>query len=109
MIIHQEGDVIYLSGSMTRNHWPTLRSTCSMLLRQYPGGIVVNCDEIGPWNQDGLATLAEAQKNDRIYLAYVPDEIRAALSLLVSAKEPVATQPASAAKPAPLAEKPRHQ
>jgi hypothetical protein len=63
MIIETRGDVVRLSGSLTKNQWLTIRAAAGMLLRDHPQGIIVDCGQLDEITEEGAKTFLEAMRD----------------------------------------------
>lgn len=80
MIIHVDGDVIKLKGLLVENHWVALKSVVSLLLEQYPNGVIIDGSNLTEINEAGTDTFLDASnyiqtQNARVVVAGLPDNI----------------------------------
>jgi anti-anti-sigma regulatory factor len=84
MIVEAKGDLISLSGSLTHNHWLTIKAACNLLLKQHPEGIIINCAAISDCTDNGAHTIGDAihfieSAKARIILVNVPQTVLSVL------------------------------
>lgn len=80
MIVKAVGDVISLSGSLTENHWLTLKAAANLLLKRHPEGILIDCGALVHCTPDGAHTFRDAiqfieSHQARIILVNLPQDI----------------------------------
>lgn len=84
MIVESIDDVIYLSGELTINQWEAIRTAAGLVLKRHPQGVVVDCSGLTSVSKAGAETFYYMmkhiqQKNARIIVANVPENVRAKL------------------------------
>lgn len=84
MIVESIDDVIYLSGELTTNQWEAIRTAAGLVLKRHPQGVVVDCSGLTSVSKAGAETFFYMmkyiqQKNARIIVANVPENVRAKL------------------------------
>ena len=80
MIIETRGDVVYLSGSLHKNQWMSIRAAANLLLHDHPQGIIVDCAGLENISEDGARTFLEAMRDiesarARILVASLPQKV----------------------------------
>lgn len=80
MIVKAQGDVISLSGSLTENHWLTLKAAANLALKRYTEGIIIDCGGLVHCTSEGAHTFSDAvsyieSHEARIILVNLPPEI----------------------------------
>lgn len=60
MIVEARSDTIKLCGNLLENHWLTLKSAITLLLRDHPSGIIIDCQGILECNPRGAETFIAA-------------------------------------------------
>jgi anti-anti-sigma regulatory factor/nucleotide-binding universal stress UspA family protein len=80
MIIETKGDVVRLSGSLSRNQWMTIKAAVNLLLTNHPEGIIVDCSHLENISEDGAKTFLEAMRDieaakSRIVVVSLPKHI----------------------------------
>src|SRR2546427_6372240 len=80
MIISSKDDVVQLSGQLHKNQWLTIKATASLLLRQHPEGILIDCSELTDISEDGAKTFLDAMRDitgegSRIIVCALPDNV----------------------------------
>jgi anti-anti-sigma regulatory factor len=85
MIVEYTEDVIYLSGDLTQDHWNTIRTAVSLLLKRHPAGVIVDLSQIERCTPEGAETFLHALSyieagKARFILANAPDHVRQALA-----------------------------
>lgn len=80
MIIHVRGDVIEIRGSLVENHWLALKSAVSLLLEQYPNGVIIDGSRLTDINEAGAHTFLDASnyiqaQNARVVISGLSDRI----------------------------------
>lgn len=80
MIVTTRDDVVRLSGALLKNQWLTIKAAATLLLQDYPQGIVIDCSALTEVSEDGAKTFLIAV-NDisaagaRIVVATLPEEV----------------------------------
>jgi len=80
MIVKAQGDVLSLSGSLTENHWLTLKAAANLALKRHPDGIIIDCGGLVHCTSEGAHTFSDAvsyieSHEARIILVNLPPEI----------------------------------
>lgn len=80
MIIEAREDVVTLRGNLVENLWPSLKAAANLLLKQHPGGIIIDCGHVTKASGAGVQTFVDAmnyiqKQGARILLADVPEEV----------------------------------
>lgn len=80
MIVESYDDVIILSGSLESNHWETIHTAISLILRRHPSGVIIDCSGMKRMSPAGAETFHDAMDfirnhDARIILAAVPEPI----------------------------------
>ncbi|MBM3463286.1 MAG: hypothetical protein FJX76_14385 [Armatimonadetes bacterium] len=96
MIVEARGDVISLSGSLTENHWLTLKAACNMMLKRHSEGIIVDCGALTHCTPEGAHTFRDAVTfieghHARIILVNMPPEILDTLQSVPGVRSCIAT------------------
>ncbi len=105
MIVESYEDVIILSGSLESNHWETIHTAISLILRRHPSGVIIDCSGMKRMSPAGAETFHDAMDfirnhDARIILAAVPDPIMEVLKTVpeVRSQLPVVDTVAAARK-----------
>jgi len=85
MIVEYSDDVIYLSGDLTQDHWNTIRTAISLLLKRHPNGVIIDLSQIERCTPEGAETflplLDYLEKGQaRVLLVNAPEHVKEALS-----------------------------
>ncbi len=80
MIVTTFADTVGLSGALVKNQWLTIKAAASLLLREHPEGIVIDCGELTNVSEDGSKTFLEAVKDiqaggSRIVVCNLPRQV----------------------------------
>jgi anti-anti-sigma regulatory factor len=84
MIIHENGDVIALKGSLDTNQWPALRSVVSLRLKEHPSGVILDGSSLTDITEAGAHTFLDASNfiqahHARVVVSGLPDNILEAI------------------------------
>lgn len=81
MIVESYEDVIVLSGPLTSNHWETIQTAVSLLLKRHPSGVVIDCSQLTKMTPEGAETFHDtikfvhSHKEARVVVAAVPPHV----------------------------------
>src|SRR5207249_2179189 len=80
MIISSKDDVAQLSGLLHKNQWITIKATASLLLKQHPEGILIDCSELTDISEDGAKSFLDAMRDiqgegSRIIVCCLPENV----------------------------------
>ena len=81
MIVESYEDVIVLSGSLTHNHWETIHTAISLVLKRHPSGVILDLSQVTSVTPEGAETFHDAinyvhkHKEARVVVAAVPASV----------------------------------
>lgn len=62
MIVETRGDVLKLRGVLNKDHWLTVKAALTLLLRDHPVGVIVDCNDLLECTGKGILTFREAAR-----------------------------------------------
>ena len=85
MVIETNGNVIYVSGSLRTNQWPTIKAAAYLILREIPNGVVLlDCAGLRTISAEGRETFVDALRDMEarrlpLRVANLPERLQAQL------------------------------
>ena len=63
MIVSQYKDTVQLRGSLHKNEWLTIKALARLMLKEYPGGILIDCTSMTEVSEGGAKTFLEGVRD----------------------------------------------
>lgn len=84
MVIETRDNIVFLSGSLIANQWPTVKTAIHLLLKSAKQGIIIDCAELQMISAEGADTFVDAlreieAKGLPIVVARMPESLQARL------------------------------
>lgn len=80
MIVESYEDVVILSGDLRQNHWETIHTAISLVLKRHSTGVIIDCSGLGEVDEQGAETFLDAinfiqDHRARVLFAAVPENV----------------------------------